>query len=196
MSFRKLPSVIGLYSPREQSGKSTVTAYLNTTIFAPAGRTMVNIKISAPLKDLLYALGLTEDDVEGRLKETPNPKLGGKTPRQAMIDAYKQGAAAEGTDWLAKRAAVRILQSLVDGHIVVVDDVRTPEDYAMVNSFRGAEVWRIFRPKAGEANTAGHIGKATNIEGMLENQPFNLRLENTSTLADLYTQIDRYFSGC
>lgn len=74
--------------------------------------------------------------------------------------------------------------------------MRTPSDYAMVKLFARAEVWRIFRPKGTtKGSNAANIGTAANIEGMLENKHFNLRLENTGTLPELYTQIDRYFSG-
>ena len=185
---KNFPPVIGLYSPREQSGKSTVLRRLETAIFAPAGKTMVNIKISAPLKQPLYDLGLTEDEVEGDLKEVPNAKLGGLSPRQVMINAYKNGAEKDGPDWLAKQAASKILQAVMAGQIVVVDDVRTPEDYAMVRLFAGAEVWRLFRPKPG-----ADIGDSGNIEGMLESKFFQLRIDNTGTLNDLYRQIDNYY---
>lgn len=186
---RALPRVIGLYSPREQSGKSTVMAHLESAIIKPQGLTMVNIKISAPLKQPLYDLGLTADEVEGKLKEVPHAKLGGKTPREVMIATYKQGAAKDGPDWLAKLAAQRILAAILAGHIVVVDDVRTPEDYAMVRLFAGSDVWRLYRPKDGGAD----IGSSQNIEGMLEDKFFNFRLDNDSTLDELYARINRYF---
>ncbi|MBI1363446.1 MAG: hypothetical protein GC134_05630 [Proteobacteria bacterium] len=183
--------MIGLYSPREQSGKSTVTAYLDQTAVAAAGKTMVNIKISAPLKQPLYDLGLTEEEVEGKLKEVPNAKLGGKSPREVMIAAYKAGAAKDGPDWLAKLAAHRILDAVMAGYVVVVDDVRTPADYEMIRRFTGAVVWRVFRPKTGGAD----IGKAENIEGMLEGKTFDLKVDNVGTLQDLYGIIDGYFAG-
>lgn len=188
---RPLPTVLGLYAPREQSGKSTVTAYLDRTVVAAAGKRMVNVKISAPLKQPLYDLGLTEAEVEGKLKEVPHPKLGGKSPREVMIAAYKTGAAKDGADWLAKLAAHHILDALMAGHMVVVDDVRTPADYDMIRRFAGAEVWRVFRPKAAGDN----IGAAENIEGMLEGKAFDLRVDNTGTLPQLYALIDGYFAS-
>ena len=190
-TVRPLPTVIGLYAPREQSGKSTVTQHLNRTVVAAAGKVMVNVKISAPLKQPLYDLGLTEEEVEGDLKETPNAKLGGKTPREVMIAAYKAGAATDGPDWLAKIAAHTILDAVMAGHVVVVDDVRTPADYDMIRRFSGAVVWRVFRPKGGSDD----IGNATNIEGMLEGKTFDLRLDNVGTLQDLYDILDGYFDG-
>lgn len=186
---RSLPRVIGLYSPREQSGKSTVMAHLEKAIIAPQGKTMVNIKISAPLKQPLYDLGLTEEEVEGKLKEVPHAKLGGQTPRQVMIDTYKNGATKDGPDWLSKQAAQRILHAILAGHIVVVDDVRTPEDYAMIRLFAGSDVWRLMRPKPGEDT----IGQSTNLEGMLEDKFFEFRIDNDGSLEDLYWLINRYF---
>jgi hypothetical protein len=186
---RNFPRVIGLYSPREQSGKSTIVEHLQTQTFKNAGMKLVHIKISAPLKQPLYDLGLTDDDIEGRLKEVPNIQLGGKTPRQAMIDAYKKGAAKEGADWLSKRAATLILEALCAGTPVVVDDVRTPEDYDMIRVFTASEVWRVYRPKDGENN----IGSSADIEGMLEDKFFNFKIANNGSLEDLYRILDQYF---
>lgn len=186
---RSFPRVIGLYSPREQSGKSTIVAHLQNTVFADKGATLVNIKISAPLKQPLYDLGLSEDEVEGKLKEVPNAKLGGLTPRQVMINAYKNGAEKDGPDWLSKLAARRIMEAILEGKHVVVDDVRTPEDYDMIRLFAGSDMWRIFRPKDDEA----HIGDSKNIEGMLENKFFNFRIENDGTVDDLRRLISNYF---
>jgi len=75
-----LPKVIGIYSPRPQSGKSTVAAFLSDVIARPLGIGIVSIKIADPIKKPLYDMGLTEDHVEGKLKDVPHPQLGGRNP--------------------------------------------------------------------------------------------------------------------
>tara|TARA_Y100000780_G_scaffold231177_1_gene255732 strand:+ start:241634 stop:242194 length:561 start_codon:yes stop_codon:yes gene_type:complete len=180
--------VIGLYSPREQSGKSTIVRFIETQVFAPNNQPMVNIKISAPLKQPLYDLGLSEEEVEGKLKEVPHPKLGGLTPRQVMINAYKSGAEKDGPDWLSKHAAGKILDAIQQGYVVIVDDVRTPEDYAMIRLFSTSSIWRIYRPKVD-----AEIGDIANIEGMLEDKFFDLRIDNDGTIGDLYRRLRNFF---
>jgi hypothetical protein len=177
-SMPAAPVVLGLYSPLAQSGKSTVTRQLAE--LCPT-TTFVNVKISWPLKAPLYAMGLTEAHVEGAEKDMPLAQLGGRSPRDYLIDMAKQMFAHYGPDVLANLAAVRIARELAKGNHVVVDDVRTPDDYAMVRRFGGSEVWRLWRPKPGQVvDTTG-----ARIEGMLEGHAFDLRLDNTGTLADL-----------
>lgn len=41
-------------------------------------------QIAEPFKNMLRAIGLTEDEIEGRMKDEPCPLLQGRTPRYAM----------------------------------------------------------------------------------------------------------------
>ncbi|MBI1363448.1 MAG: hypothetical protein GC134_05640 [Proteobacteria bacterium] len=181
----RLPNVIGVYSPRPQSGKSTVAAYLRDHVAAPMGITLVTIKIADPIKQPLYALGLTEEEVEGKLKDVPHTKLDGRTPREEMIRLAREGAEKLGADWLARRAESRIAEAVAQGKVVIVDDIRRPSEYDLIRQFAGNEMWRLFRPKEGEAV----VTDSANYEGLLEDHVFDLRLQNTGTLAFLYAQL-------
>ena len=67
------------------AGKSTVAAFLERE----AGCT--RHRFAKPLKDMLRAIGLTEREIEGDLKEVPCPALMGRTPRHALVTL--------GTEW-------------------------------------------------------------------------------------------------
>lgn len=105
------------------------------------------IKFSDGLKNMLRAIGLTEDEIEGDLKEKPCEKLGGQTPRHAMITL--------GTDWgrklihedlwvLAWRKYV--LDSPAD--YIVVDDCRFLNEAGMMRRLGGV-IWHVERPGYG-----------------------------------------------
>lgn len=179
---RPWPRVVGLYAPKPQSGKSTVTAYIRHLLSAE-GQPVVHLKLAGPLKDPLYKMGLTELHVEGDGKETPLSILGERSPRQFMIDLYKERAAADGPDWLATYARQRIDAALARGAVVVIDDVRTAADYRMLRSYDDAEVWRIDRPNVVLA------GGTDNIEGMLERHNFDRYIQNNSTLEILRLRV-------
>lgn len=96
------------------------------------------VKFAHPLKAMLMALGLTDDHIEGPLKELPCDLLGGASPRWAMQSL--------GTDWGRKMIhenlwtniwQQRARSRLQDGHPVVVDDVRFPNEVEAVHRMGG-----------------------------------------------------------
>jgi hypothetical protein len=126
-----IPSLIGL-SGRAGSGKSHAANYL----VEKHGYTKV--KLAGPLKDMLRAVGLTEDHIEGSLKEEPCDLLCGKTPRFAMQTL--------GTEWGRELISVDLwgslwraqVGSLLDqGKQVVTDDVRFSNEAARIKSMGG-----------------------------------------------------------
>ena len=60
------------------SGETTVARHLMGM------HGFVRHRMAEPLKSMLKALGLTEQQIDGDLKEVPCELLGGKTPRHAM----------------------------------------------------------------------------------------------------------------
>lgn len=98
-----------------------------------------------PLKRMLRELGLTEEEINGRLKEKPCSLLGGKTPRYAMQTL--------GTEWGRKTIYENLWTAAWaqawsrNRRAVVLDDCRFPNEAYMARS-AGGVIIRINRPEA------------------------------------------------
>jgi hypothetical protein len=90
-------------------------------------------KMAGPLKNMLRAVGLTERHIEGDLKEVPCEVLCGKTPRLAMQTL--------GTEWgrdiIGADLWVNLWRHTLPKGDVVCDDVRFPNEAAMLRSMGG-----------------------------------------------------------
>lgn len=120
-------------------GKSTAAQ-----VFLDAG--WKRVKFASPLKDMCRAMGMTDDMIEGHLKETPIDWLGGKTPRYVMQTI--------GTDWGRKMvseglwvdlATRDIRTALSAGHNVIVDDCRFQNEADAIRALGGAVVALVGR---------------------------------------------------
>lgn len=128
------------------AGKSTAATYL----VSRHGYTLV--KFAGPLKDMCRALGLTEDEIEGGLKEVPSSKLCGATPRHAMQTLGSQwGRDCIGEDFWSGLWKVRVEAIISGGGRVVVDDCRFPNEAALVRKL-GGDIFKI----AGRGGVAGN----------------------------------------
>lgn len=150
------------------AGKSTAAAYL----VRQHGFEVV--PFAGPLKAMMRALGLDDRDLSA-FKERPHPLLCGKSPRQAMQTLGTEwGRNLIGEDlWLnAWRARVESLARAEAGASaalnrppsalrIVVDDVRFPNEVALVHSLGGWMI-RITRSGAGSASGAGHASEIIN----------------------------------
>ena len=96
------------------------------------------VKFAGPLKDMLRTMGLTDDHIEGDLKDKPCDLLEGRTPRWAMQSL--------GTEWgrdcispnLWGNLWEREVQDLLKkGKPVVVDDCRFDNEVARVKRLKG-----------------------------------------------------------
>lgn len=118
------------------SGKTTVARYLEDR------HGYTRLPFAAVIKDMLRAMGLSEEQVNGDLKETPSELLCGKTPRFAMQTLGTEwGRDTIGKDlwlnmWSARAAPV---------HKVVVDDIRFLSEAQRVIGDGGIVV-RVNRP--------------------------------------------------
>jgi len=114
------------------------------------------VSFADPLKEMLRAIGLTDEHLFGSLKGEPLRRLCGVTPRRAMQTL--------GTEWgrmlihkelwtqLWWETARPILAQL-EGK-VVTDDLRYPNEAGAVRE-RGGGIWRIYRPgTASEEHTS------------------------------------------
>jgi|SRR5579872_1680765 len=124
--------IIGL-AGRAGCGKSTAAAELVRLGFT-------RVRFAGPLKDMMRALGLTDEEIEGRFKESPCALLCGRTPRYAMQTI--------GTDWgrdmIGPRLWVNAWETCVHrlpSHIpVVCDDVRFQNEADAVHRMGGVVI--------------------------------------------------------
>jgi|SRR5579883_2076446 len=135
---KKKRTVIGFYGPAG-SGKSTAADIL------VASYAFRLVSFSAPIKEAMKAIGLTEEEINGSKKEHPTEKLLWRSPRYAMQTF--------GTEWgrnlihpdIWIELWRRKVSSLPDNIPVVCDDVRFPNEADAIHSLGGVIV-RISRP--------------------------------------------------
>lgn len=152
------------------SGKTTVAQMLQ-------GQGFVRLRMAGILKDMLFALGLTIDEIDGPLKEQPCKLLDGKTPRWAM-----QSLGTEwGRDLISPNLWVnamkqKVINQAVRGKYIVIDDIRFPNEVQMVQDLNG-KMWRIARANVTAENHAS--------ENMVEYLPVDVEINNIGTLEEL-----------
>lgn len=167
--------LIGLYSPAQQSGKSTVAGYLSreygfeTRGFALAIKRMVI--------DLMNSAGLTPEQIGFYMdlgKEDPIPELGYKS--------FRYLCQTQGTEWGRTLIDKDLWVKLVVNNpkrpdLLVIDDVRFPNEHEAIRR-AGGQVWRVHRP--GVLPTSDHPS-----EGLLEGFEFDATITNSGTIGDL-----------
>ena len=145
------PIIIGICGLKG-SGKSEVAKRLEIALSAR------RVRFASPLKDMLRVLGLSEDEIEGRLKEAPCDKLCGKTPRHAMLTLGTEwGREMIGPNFWMDAWQRNALSHLAAGSNVITEDLRFPNELdALINA--GGIVLRVTRPgvKAGEHESEQH----------------------------------------
>lgn len=141
--------MIGICGPKG-SGKSTAAKM----ILKDHG--FARHRFAGPLKKALkVAFGLTDEHVDGSLKEAPTELLNGRTPRHAMITM--------GTEWGRNMIDKDIWitawrNTMPDSSRIVVDDVRFPNEIEMLRRDYGATIIRVARP--GHEPDASHESEA------------------------------------
>lgn len=130
--------VIGL-TGLMNSGKSTVADYLVTH------RDFVRLKFAQGLKEMVRALGLSDDEIEGVLKEIPCDKLNGRTPRYAMQTLGTEwGRTHMGQDFWVN-LLVQKAHRLGFGVNIVIDDCRFPNEAVAIQRDLQGRVWKLVR---------------------------------------------------
>lgn len=170
-----LPPVIAL-TGLAGSGKSTASKYLVEN----HGYHLV--KFAGPLKDMLRAIGLSEAQIEGNLKEEPCEWLQGATPRHAMQTLGTQwGRACIGPSFWIELWVRRVNQIIAKGGRVVVDDCRFPNEADEVRKLGGV-VWRL----------VGRGGIAGSHESEAGCGRPDMEIHNTGDIVDLHRQLDMF----
>jgi hypothetical protein len=124
------PHLVGI-TGRAGSGKSAASDAL-----VEAG--WIKMKFASPLKDMLRAIGLTDQHIEGDLKEVQCDLLCGQTPRHAMITLGTEwGRDIIGGNLWINIAAHRMATALAAGMSVVVDDVRFDNEAELIRRLGG-----------------------------------------------------------
>lgn len=145
-----LQMIVGL-AGRKGSGKSTVAEILKDKF---GYRTM---SFATPLKDMLMAMGVTEDEIYNiDLKEKPLERFGGKSPRELLQ--------LLGTDFARNMVAedvwVRALEARIDPKdMLVIDDVRFPNEAEMIRD-HGGKIVRVIREGQEQGLIDTHVSEA------------------------------------
>lgn len=136
---KQQPVLIGICGLKG-SGKSEVASRLVASMSAH------RVRFAGPLKDMLRALGLTEREIEGDLKEEPSDLLCGRTPRHAMVTLGTEwGRLMIGPELWADAWRGRIDVALAHGTNVVTEDLRFPNEHEALTR-AGGIVLRVTRP--------------------------------------------------
>ncbi|WP_411037539.1 deoxynucleotide monophosphate kinase [Shinella sp. BYT-45] len=126
-----LPRVVA-FTGLAGSGKSTAADYLIRQ------HGYVRVKFAGPLKAAMAAMGFSQEQIEGNLKETPCAWLNFKTPRYAMQTLGTEwGRKCIGEDFWAELWVHHANNVLAAGKRVVVDDCRFPNEAEAVRSLGG-----------------------------------------------------------
>jgi len=165
-----------------KSGKSTIAKYLSKGTDSRYGTHVpfVRARFSGTLKKMLMQIpDVTEDMIEGSLKEEPQEIFGGRTPREVMQTL--------GTEWGRDSVYSKIWldaweRSVSNLTYVVVEDLRYLNEAELIKN-RGGKIWRIKRP---DYQCIGHISE-TEMEGI---EP-DLVIRNSGSVEELHAMIDR-----
>lgn len=161
------------------SGKSEVALYLETV------HGFKREAFSQPLKDMLRSFGLTNEHLEGRLKNMPLACLGGKTTRHAMQTL--------GTEWgrgmiypkvWTDHWTARAKRVLADGLSVVEEGTRFPNEIEAVKAL-GGYVLFVDRPADDRGVSSDHVSELGNLKSLC-----HATIINHGDIHDLYENIE------
>lgn len=129
-----------------------------------------------PLKEMIKCLGLTEEHVNGSLKEVPCDELCGQTPRWAMM--------ALGTEWgrdlIHPNLWINAWKNTLPDNHVVCDDLRFPNEYQILKDKKGFVV-DIARP---------NFSKDLSHESESHILPYDYQIHNDGSPEQLFENIE------
>lgn len=167
-----LPRLIGLYSPAPGCGKTTAANLLIEH---------ERVSFAAPLKravwNLLNDLGPSGFRYVHRDKDVIIPEIGVSARHMMQTLGTEWGRACIHPDFWVMIARAETQRIIANGGSVVIDDVRFPNEAAMIHDL-GGELWEIDRP--GITYDGGHSS-----EGGLEYITPDRVIINDGTIAAL-----------
>lgn len=158
------------------SGKTTAAMHL------VENHNFRRIRFAGPLKDMAYAFGLSQDQVDGKLKEEPCDLLGGKSPRQFMqlLGTEFGRNLIDPNLWI--KAWKHHADQVPEGVGIVVDDCRFPNEADTIhNASTHARICRITRPGIGARQA--HVSELQAFQA-------DCLIENNEGLEELYRKVD------
>ena len=174
------PRLIGLYSPAPGCGKTTVANLLTDLL-----NDRECVSFAAPLKravwTLLGDLGTSGYHFVYTDKEAIIPELGVSARHMMQTLGTEWGRACIHPDFWVMIARAETQRIMNDGGSVVIDDVRFPNEAAMIRDL-GGKLWRIDRP--GVIYNGDHSS-----EGGLEDITPDRVIVNDGTIAQLKEKI-------
>lgn len=183
------PKIIGLYSSVPASGKSTTADIL----ISEHGYT--HLAFASPLKAMIrsflqssgYSTTVIDHFLSPLGKEVELPGLHRCTTRHLLQTLGTEwGRNCISPDVWCQLWHRRASQLLTQGHRIVADDVRFPEEAALVHSLSG-ELWRISRP----SHHADPEVVAHSSEGALDDTFFHRHLTNSQGIDVLEANVAR-----
>lgn len=172
--------LIGLYSPVAQSGKSTAAKQFAKLLDG------VRMSFADPMREIAVpVIGEFMDGGEAEVWEWLGDERKGTKPIPQLGCTIRHALQTLGTEWgrdcihpdvwtlIAQQRSRKLRRS----RAVIIDDIRFPNEYAMVKREGGAVI-RVNRPDAPPSPNAHKS------ERLLEHLPFDFYIENTS-LEDL-----------
>lgn len=159
--------ILALYSPYPSAGKTTIARWLVYTLkyFDKI------VSFAQPLRDMVNVLWSYQGDHQvfdyNTCKDTPIHEYADDTPRDIICTLGKALREKYGQAYFANLGEYTIKQC--DPENIVIDDLRLPEEYAMVRTL-GAKVVLITVP--------GKPIVRSDTEGRLEGMDFDVHIVN------------------
>jgi hypothetical protein len=190
------PQIIGLYSSVPASGKTTVASFL------VENHGYTHLAFAGPLKKMIrsflesagYSATVIDHFLSPLGKEVELPGLHRATTRHLMQTLGTEwGRNCVSPDVWAQLWYRRASALIARGERVVCDDVRFPEEAAMVHSLSG-ELWRITRPSHhADPEVVSHASEVVShaSEGALESASFHRIISNSQGLEVLEANVAR-----
>jgi hypothetical protein len=161
----------------------------STANFMKVDKGFTNIRFTDSMAKICLAAGLTPDHVDGRLKDTPEPLLGGATPRQFMVGIGRT-LRAFNPEFFPEhwRRQVRAITPTLHPMLrkIVADDVRTPAEAAAIKAEDGVLI-RIIPTYPAYANATRGI----DYDPATEDQQFDVdhTVRNAGSAFELAGQV-------